>query len=105
MVVTELPPAPEPPRPKDRAPTVLFVLIVGYDVAVTEMLLLPPAVTPEFPTYADTVSLMVLSVRVTPTAKLTKPAASDTDTISADMVAVSSAETRTAPADSTLVES
>ena len=45
MVVLELPPAPEPPRPKDTAPTVLVELIVGVELALTVMSPLPPAVT------------------------------------------------------------
>ena len=82
----------------------LVVVIIGLDAAMIEMSLSPLAVTPEPATYAETVSLRMFSVSVTPTARLNKPTESETDTISEEMVDVSSAETNTAPADCTLLE-
>src|SRR5438105_15929212 len=104
IVVLELPPAPAPPKPKDTAPTVLVDVMVGLDDAVTLMSPLPPAVILESEVKAETVLPILLSTSATPTAKLTRPALSATDMISAEMVDMSLAVTDTPPAELTSAE-
>src|SRR5207237_3343551 len=104
IVVLELPPAPAPPKPNDTAPTVLIDVMVGVELAVTLMSPLPPAVIVEPEVNAETVLPMLLSTTAAPTAKLTRPALSATETISAEMVDVSLAVTDTPPAERTSPE-
>jgi len=105
MVVLELPPAPEPPKPNATAPIVLWELMVGRELAVTAMSPAPPAVTSACSMNAETSLPIVLSTRATPTARLIRPALRATDTISAATFEVSLAATSTPPAELTSPES